>query len=84
MNNKTLLIGSGIGAGIGAALGFMFDPANGNRRRALVRDKVVRAGHVTGRAINGRSRDVANRAYGLYAEACGLFGHPLRRQSTVA
>jgi gas vesicle protein len=83
MDNKALLIGTGIGAGIGAMLGFMFDPTAGGRRRALVYDKVVRVRHVTGRAVNGRSRDLANRAYGLYAETRGLLGWSPRERATT-
>jgi hypothetical protein len=53
------------GAGIGAALMFVFDPARGARRRALLRDKLVRISHKT-RAIAGAAqRDLFNRAAGL-------------------
>jgi len=53
------------GAGIGAALMFVFDPTRGARRRALLRDKLVRISHKT-RAIAGATqRDLANRVEGL-------------------
>jgi hypothetical protein len=63
MDNRALLLG----AGIGAALTFAFDPAAGRRRRALVRDKVVRSSHVTGRAVGRATADVTNRTRGIIA-----------------
>src|SRR5579884_600755 len=35
-----------LGLAAGAAAMFMFDPRSGNRRRALLRDQLVHAGHV--------------------------------------
>jgi hypothetical protein len=34
------------GLGMGAGLMFIFDPVRGKRRRALVRDQLVHAGHL--------------------------------------
>ena len=64
MNITGLLVGAGAGAG----LMYLLDPDLGNRRRALVRDQLVRAGHVTGDAVDATSRDVRNRARGVVAE----------------
>lgn len=55
------------GLGIGAGLMFFLDPAQGRRRRALVRDQCVRAGHLTRDAAEATGRDMANRASGVAA-----------------
>lgn len=51
----------------GATTMFLLDPAQGRRRRAMVRDKMVRAGRVTTDATGVIARDVANRAQGMLA-----------------
>ena len=56
------------GMAIGALAMFLFDEHSGSRRRARLRDKVVRAGHVASRFADKRSRDLKNRAYGVVAE----------------
>lgn len=55
-------------AGLGAAAMYLFDPDRGNRRRAVVRDKMVSAAHQAGGAVDVTARDVANRARGSVAE----------------
>jgi hypothetical protein len=64
MNITGLLVGAGASAG----LMYLLDPELGNRRRARLRDRLVRAGHVTGDAMDATSRDVRNRARGVVAE----------------
>jgi BON domain len=64
MNMTSLLVGAGAGAG----LMYLLDPAQGNRRRALMRDQLIRARHLTGDAMDATSRDVRNRARGVVAE----------------
>jgi hypothetical protein len=61
--------------GVGAGLGLMYflDPAQGRRRRALVKDQMVHAAHKTGDAVDATSRDIANRAKGAVAELRGRF-----------
>jgi len=54
-------------AGIGALLMFYLDPARGRRRRALVRDKVVRAGNSAAEVLEGTRRDLGNRLQGVKA-----------------
>jgi osmotically-inducible protein OsmY len=56
------------GLGLGAALMYVLDPERGKRRRALVRDKAVRAAHKASDRIDARSRDLRNRARGAAAE----------------
>jgi hypothetical protein len=57
-----------VGAGAGAGLMYLLDPAQGNRRRARMRDQLRRARRVTGDAMDATSRDVRNRARGVVAE----------------
>lgn len=59
------------GAAIGAGTMFLLDPDRGARRRALVRDKFVRATHKTADGLDALSRDVSNRARGAAAEVQG-------------
>jgi hypothetical protein len=70
MNNRTLIAG----AGIGAAMAFLLDPSRGGRRRALLRDKVVRAGRKTRDGLDVTARDIAHRAQGIAAEARSRLG----------
>jgi hypothetical protein len=58
------------GLGAGAALMFLLDPDRGRRRRAWIRNKCVRIGKKTERAMQTASRDVRNRLHGL----SGSFG----------
>lgn len=67
MDNRTLLAG----AGVGAALAFALDPDSGGRRRALMRDKLVRGSRMTGRAIGQTACDLTNRARGIVAATRG-------------
>jgi len=64
------------GVGAGAALMYIFDPQEGRRRRAYVRDQFAQAGHF----ISDRSQSAwiaaRDRGTGLYARAQGL----LRRE----
>jgi uncharacterized membrane protein len=60
-------------AGIGAGLMYLFDPASGRRRRALIRDKMIRGIHETRNALDVTARDMKNRTRGLTAEAKHLF-----------
>jgi hypothetical protein len=57
------------GLAAGVALAYVLDPDSGRRRRALMRDKVVRAGNKTIEAAEGAAIDVSNRARGLAAQA---------------
>jgi uncharacterized membrane protein/gas vesicle protein len=64
MNKPAALLA---GAGIGAAVAFFFDPEQGRRRRALVRDKTVHARKELEEAADVTKKDVSNRARGLRA-----------------
>ena len=66
----TLLGGA---AGLGAGLMYLLDPGNGGRRRALAKDKAVKAYHVSSTALRKSSRDLGNRSKGLVAGARSRF-----------
>lgn len=53
----------------GAALMYYLDPQSGRRRRALVRERGLAAGHDTGRMLAGKSRLAGDRARGALARA---------------
>jgi uncharacterized membrane protein len=57
-----------VGAGVGAGLMYLYDPQMGRRRRAVTRDKLVSFGHRLDDAVDVTSRDLTNRAAGLWAE----------------
>ncbi len=57
------------GFALGALVMFILDPDKGSRRRALARDKVYSAAVRARKRIDAKSRDLANRAKGLGAEA---------------
>lgn len=63
--SETLLLGVALGAG----LTYFLDRDTGSRRRALARDKVVRAGHELEEAAVANARHARNRAAGLLHEA---------------
>ena len=63
------------GVALGAALVFVLDPDRGSRRRALVRDKIVRGSRLTGEALDATVRDMQNRARGIAATARGRLRH---------
>ena len=67
METRTLLSGMAIGA----AAALMFDPARGARRRALMRDKAIRASRVTGEVLDTTLHDMAHRTEGIAVETWG-------------
>jgi gas vesicle protein len=66
MREVMILLGA---AGIGAAAMYLLDPDRGNRRRALIRDKMVKLNRQTRETVTGKVRDVTNRAKGMLHEA---------------
>jgi uncharacterized membrane protein len=56
------------GFGFGWGVSRLLDPDRGRRRRALVRDKLVRGAHALGDAVDTTSRDLRNRTRGVLAE----------------
>ena len=62
------------GLGAGAALMYFMDPERGGARRAQVQDKVNGLSNDLQRSLEGRSKDLGNRAKGLLNEAKSAFG----------
>ena len=62
---ETLVLGMVLGAG----LTYLLDPDRGTRRRALVRDQLVHAGHELEETARSSARHVRNKARGLAHEA---------------
>ena len=69
MRALTILAGIGIGAG----LMYLLDPDRGNRRRALIRDKMVKLNRQTQETVTGYAKDMQNRAKGMLHEAKSAF-----------
>ncbi len=61
------------GLAIGAGLMFLLDPGAGRRRRAVIRDKFIRAGHEISDSSDELGTRVSNRVKGMVAEARGRF-----------
>src|SRR5688572_24934138 len=59
------------GAAVGAALLFVLDPNRGAKRRALLRDKLVRARRIADEGARATARDMSNRARGVAASVRG-------------
>lgn len=57
-----------IGTGVGGTLAFLFDPRQGRRRRALVRDRAFRTLRRGRDAFEATIEDARNRARGVVAE----------------
>jgi BON domain len=53
------------GAALGAAAMYFYDPGDGRRRRALLRDRAIRTVHETTEEIERRQRHLFNRSHGL-------------------
>lgn len=56
------------GLGTGLAAMYFFDPEQGRRRRALLRDQLVKWSRVTRETLDGQARDLRNRGIGLVHE----------------
>jgi uncharacterized membrane protein len=67
-----------IGLGLGAGLMYVLDPQGGNRRRALLRDKLARGLRKSKEGAGVAARDARNRAVGIAAETrARLTGAPV-------
>ena len=60
------------GAAIGAGFMYLFDPSRGRSRRARIRDGAVRVWNDAGDAVEGKARDLGNRAQGLLHDASAV------------
>jgi uncharacterized membrane protein len=61
------------GVVVGAGAMYFLDPDRGARRRSLLRDRGVHAGHKLGHGFAATARDTKNRALGAAAELRGRF-----------
>ncbi len=64
-----------IGAALGGTAMYFFDPDRGRRRRALVRDRAIKASRKTGELFEAGARDLANRASAVPHQLHGVFHH---------
>lgn len=62
-----------LAAALAAGVAYFFDPRSGRRRRAMLRDQLVHAGHVTTNFVAKASRDAQHRTHGLYSGALSRF-----------
>ena len=82
MKEVIALIG---GLGVGALLMYLLDPDRGNRRRALIRDKMVRLNRQTQETVSGKVKDMGNRAKGMLHEAKSVFEEkPANQPGTIS
>lgn len=72
------------GIALGAASAFMLDPQQGRRRRALLRDKVVRGVHEGRQFGDAAVRDLRARAQGALSQARALRGGPVTDEVLVS
>lgn len=60
-------------AAFGAGLMYFLDPHSGNRRRALLADRVTHLFHTTGSSLSKSAEDLGNRYKGMEASKLSLF-----------
>lgn len=73
-NSLMSSVATGVGfSAVGMAAMYFLDPQRGARRRGLVGNQFTRAATRGPRALQATGTDLANRAYGLWAEATNLF-----------
>ncbi len=60
--------------GLGAGLMYFYDPETGRRRRALVKDQVMKMRNDSDEFLEKAMQDLNNRALGMRAELMGRFG----------
>jgi len=80
-NQKLTMLAS---LGLGATLMYFLDARGGGRRRALVRDKAIKAQRKTREAAHGRAEDARNRMKGAAHELGLVNGSHKHTQSRAA
>src|SRR5215203_2576547 len=76
MERGTLMssVATGLGfSAVGMAAMYFLDPDRGARRRGLAANRLSGTTTRTPRAMRATGQDLANRAYGMWAEATNLF-----------
>jgi gas vesicle protein len=76
-----LLMAAAAGYLLGALTMFIFDPEQGRRRRALMRDKMVHYGNQASDLVSGTAQDLRNRAQGVAAETRGMVRESLATET---
>ncbi|HZS04204.1 MAG TPA: SRPBCC family protein [Blastocatellia bacterium] len=71
--NSNTALALAVSLGAGAGLMYLLDPDRGRRRRASLRDAAARTIHQSSCAVGTTSRDVSNRARGLFARTTSVF-----------
>ncbi len=77
----------GVGVVIGVIVGLLLAPTTGRRSRALVKDKLNKAGHEAadlGQAASGKAADLSRRAAGAIHEAKSVGAEDFADDSTIA
>lgn len=69
--------------GIGAAIMYLFDPNQGRRRRALLRDQTTHLARRAREASNALASDLQNRAAGIRARVEGMSQHEFVDDTTL-
>jgi len=72
------------GLGLGAGLMYILDPSAGQRRRKALADQAGARGRRSAGALESASRDLANHARGIVAEARAAFEGPVDDDVLVA
>jgi hypothetical protein len=73
-----ILLGIIASLGVGAGLAYLFDPDQGRRRRAQIRDRAVSATQSANERLEAKTRHWSNLARGYVAEARSLFARGRR------
>lgn len=73
-----------VGFAAGTATGYLLDPAQGRRRRAFLRDKLVHVEHASLDEARTVARDARSRASGLGHRVAHPFGHRSNGNGQVA
>ena len=81
MNKRWAMLG---GLGLGAGLMYMLDPVAGRKRRQAVAARTGSMKRTSGSAIGRVSRDIGKEAWGLLAEAQGVFEDPMEDDLALA
>ncbi len=71
------------GAALGAGLMYFYDPQNGNRRKAMIRDQVTRLQNRGDDALDVAVSDLRNRVRGVLAEGMAMLSEGNAPDSVV-
>ena len=84
MNKISNMLSLIAGLGAGATVMYFADPDRGHRRRAIAKDKIKSSARSLSRTASKTRRDLANRAYGFWAESKDILkGNPIADDPVV-